>query len=77
MSNYFGLPHLLRMFTNYNKMLDETNWSPRARDSIIRHAQDLIMFLNKNYQDFFNVDEDYEVASPDYIKQVYNNGVSQ
>ncbi|KAI1717622.1 MRG domain-containing protein [Ditylenchus destructor] len=77
MSNYFGLPHLLRMFTNYNKMLDETNWSPRARESIIRHAQDFVIFLSKNYQDFFNVDEDYEVASPDYIKQVYNNGVSQ
>jgi hypothetical protein len=37
--------------------LGYTDWSERSLEAIIRHAQDFVMFLNKNYQEFFSVDE--------------------
>ncbi|KAF7639984.1 MRG domain-containing protein [Meloidogyne graminicola] len=69
----FGLPHLLRMFVRFTDMLGYTDWSERSLEAIIRHAQDFVMFLNKNHQEFFNVDEDYVLASADYHKRVWGN----
>jgi len=70
-SKQFGLPHLLRMFVRFSEMLSYTQWTERALDAIIRHAQDFVMFLNKNHADYYDVDVDYQIASPDYHKRVW------
>lgn len=77
LSGKFGLPYLLRMFVRLPEILSFTHWSPRALDSIIRHAQDVVMFLNKNWQAYYDVDRDYEVATPEYTKRAWNNQATQ
>uniref|UniRef100_A0A915CKB4 MRG domain-containing protein n=1 Tax=Ditylenchus dipsaci TaxID=166011 RepID=A0A915CKB4_9BILA len=72
LSNHFGLPHLLRLFVRFTEMLAFTQWSTRALDAIVRHAQDFVMFLSKHHQDYYNVDQDYIVAAPEYLKRVWS-----
>jgi len=54
-------------------MLEFTQWSTRALDAIVRHAQDFVMFLSKHHQDYYNADQDYIVASPEYLKRVWSS----
>lgn len=72
-SKQFGLPHLLRMFVRFSEMLSYTQWTERALDAIIRHAQDFVMFLNKNHSTYYDVEKDYVIASPDYHKRVWGS----
>lgn len=70
-SKYFGLIHFLRLFTRFTETLAFTQWSMRALDSIVRHAQDFVIFLGKRYADFYDIDQDYVVAPPEYLKRVW------
>lgn len=50
-----GLFNLIFKYSIFQ--LAYTEWSDRALEAIIRHATDFVMFLSKNHQEFFNVDE--------------------
>ncbi len=43
----------------------------------MRHAQDFVAFLDAKKDDFYNVDDYYHVAPPDYQKQAYVGGGAQ
>lgn len=51
-----------------------TQWSARALDTILRHAQDFLAFLDKEKDHFYNVDSYYTTAGPDYVKRAYGAG---
>lgn len=70
-SKHFGLIHFLRLFTRFTETLAYTQWSMRALDSIVRHAQDFVIFLSKRYTDFYDITQDYIIAPPDYLKRVW------
>ncbi|MCP4485785.1 MAG: hypothetical protein GY820_00410 [Gammaproteobacteria bacterium] len=48
-------------------------WSEKSIETITGHIEDFIDFAVKNKSKYFNVDEDYEIASPEYIKRAYQN----
>jgi len=71
LSNQFGLVHLLRLFVRLGEMLSYTQWSGRSIDMILRYAQDFVNFLEENHEQFYNVDDYYQIAQPDYLKRVW------
>lgn len=70
-SKHFGLVHFLRLFTRFTETLKFTQWSERAVDAIVRHAQDFVTFLNKHHTEFYDAEKDYAVAPPEYLKRVW------
>lgn len=71
MSNYYGFVHMLRMLSRFGEMIAHTNWNARAVETLMSLAQDFVVFLNKNLKDFYNLQEDYVVATPEYQKQLF------
>lgn len=71
MSDYYGFVHLLRMLSRFGEMISHTNWNPRAVETLMSLTQDFVVFLNKNQKDFYNLQEDYVVATPEYLKQLF------
>uniref|UniRef100_A0A914DE86 MRG domain-containing protein n=1 Tax=Acrobeloides nanus TaxID=290746 RepID=A0A914DE86_9BILA len=71
MSNTYGFVHLLRLFVRMTEMLGYTKWKAQTLEMISRHCQDFLMFLSKNKDQYYNLDEDYETAPPDYQKRVW------
>ncbi|VDM40048.1 unnamed protein product [Toxocara canis] len=70
-SEYYGFIHLLRLFVRFGSMLSLTSWSPRALQSIVSHVHNFLKFLEVNRHKFFDIETDYEVASPEYQRRVW------
>uniref|UniRef100_A0A915CDV5 Chromo domain-containing protein n=1 Tax=Parascaris univalens TaxID=6257 RepID=A0A915CDV5_PARUN len=70
-SDFYGFIHLLRLFVRFGSMLSLTSWSDRALQSIVSHVHNFLKFLEVNRHKFFDIETDYEVASPEYQRRVW------
>lgn len=70
-SEHYGFVHLLRLFVRFGSMLSLTSWSDRSIQAIVSHVQCFLKFLEANRHRFYDVDNDYEIASPEYQRRVW------
>ena len=58
-SNFYGLVHLVRLLTKFDRLMEDTNITQTTRQSVLANAHDVANFLAKNIQKYVTVD-DYE-----------------
>ncbi|KAH7730850.1 MRG family protein [Aphelenchoides avenae] len=71
MSSQYGFVHLLRMFVRLGEILSYTPWAPRSMETIMKHAQDLVLFLSKKAPEYYDEKQDYVDATAEYEKSVW------
>ncbi|KAH7724099.1 MRG family protein [Aphelenchoides avenae] len=70
MSHQYGFVHLLRMFVRLGEILSYSAWTPRSMETIMKHAQDLVLFLSKKAPEYYDAKHDYVDATAEYEKSV-------
>ncbi|MFH4974782.1 hypothetical protein AB6A40_001491 [Gnathostoma spinigerum] len=70
-SNFYGFIHLLRLFVRLKCVMSYVDWSERSKQTIANHIQNFVKFLEDNREKFFDRDQDYQTASPEYQKRVW------
>lgn len=61
------------MFVRLGEILSYAPWSPRAMETIMKHAQDLVLFLSKKVPEYYDPKLDYTDAPPEYEKRVWGS----
>lgn len=64
---HYGVIHLVRLFTKIGKILAHSTLEPQNVVTIISYMQDLLKYVAKQTT-LFDLEKNYTVAPPDYIK---------
>lgn len=67
LTQYYGVIHLVRLFTRIGKYLAVTTLDSQSIQTIVNYIQDLLKFISKQ-PNLFDLDKNYTMAPPDYIK---------
>lgn len=67
LTNQYGITHLVRLFTRISKPLAAANLDPKNMQIIVNYIEDLLKLIVKQANSF-DLDKNYMVAPPDYIK---------
>ncbi|KAK5977840.1 hypothetical protein GCK32_022344 [Trichostrongylus colubriformis] len=67
----YGLPHLLRLIVRLTTLLRDVPWNDTVFRDIIKCTQHLIGFLERNYQKYYSIENDYENTTPEYQKTAW------
>eukprot|EP00047_Mylnosiga_fluctuans_P022747 m.125234 g.125234 ORF g.125234 m.125234 type:complete len:287 (+) comp9371_c1_seq4:305-1165(+) len=70
MCDVYGPEHLMRLFTKLPTLLSHTQIDEKGLAQLTTSLHDVLKYVEKNAGDIFA--EDYEVASPSYIKNAPN-----
>lgn len=63
----YGVIHLARLFTKIGRPLAATSLDSQSMQTLLNYIQDLLKFISKQSH-LFDLDKNYIVAPPDYIK---------
>lgn len=64
---YYGVIHLIRLFTRIGRPLAATALDSQSIQTIVDYIQDLLKFISKQ-TNLFDLDDNYTIAPPEYIK---------
>lgn len=67
LTNQYGITHLVRLFTRIGKPLAAADLDPKNMQIIVNYIEDLLKLIVKQASSF-DLDRNYMVAPPDYIK---------
>lgn len=67
LANFYGVIHLVRLFTRIGKPLAASALSPQNVQTVVNFMQELLKFISKQ-TNLFDLDKNYYIAPPDYIK---------
>lgn len=70
-SKLYGLPHLLRLIVRLTTLLRDVPWNDTVFRDIIKCTQHLVGFLERNYQKYYSIENDYENTTPEYQKTAW------
>ncbi|KAH7704646.1 Mortality factor 4 like 2 [Aphelenchoides avenae] len=68
LSGKYGFVHLLRMFVRLGEIL---SYAPGYKDTILEHAQDLVLFLARKAPEYYDMKLDYIDATEQHKKSVF------
>ncbi|ODN03725.1 Mortality factor 4-like protein 1 [Orchesella cincta] len=68
LTEYYGAPHLMRLFTKLGGCLTYTNLDPEGIDTLRKSVEDFLKFMLKNFDKYFSL-EDYGVSCPEYQRK--------
>lgn len=64
---YYGVIHLVRLFTKIGTILTQSTLEPHNVQTIISYMQELLKYISKQTI-LFDIEKNYTVAPPEYIK---------